>query len=211
MVLAIPKTQPITFEKFLLWKPENALYELHNGVISEMPQPLGKYEEITSFIAEKMMIEYLRLKFPYRLAKTVLIKPIEKESAYLPDVLILNHPNLINEPLWEKSSTVTTAASIPLVVEVVSSNWRVDYLTKLKDYEEMGIFEYWIIDYLGLGGKRVIGDPKRPTILIYQLIEEEYQVMLFQRNDKIISPTFPDLNLTANQIFQAGNSEKRLS
>lgn len=205
MVLAIPKTQPITFEKFLLWKPENALYELHNGVISEMPQPLGKYEEITSFIAEKMMIEYLRLKFPYRLAKTVLIKPIEKESAYLPDVLILNHPNLINEPLWEKSSTVTTAASIPLVVEVVSSNWRVDYLTKLKDYEEMGIFEYWIIDYLGLGGKRYIGNPKRPTISIYQLVDEEYQLQQFRGNEGLKSAIFPDLNLKAQQIFDSAS------
>jgi Uma2 family endonuclease len=31
------------------------------------------------------------------------------------------------------------------------SNWRVDYLTKAGDYEEMGIPEYWIVDHLGLG------------------------------------------------------------
>ncbi|MFO5526515.1 MAG: Uma2 family endonuclease, partial [Cuspidothrix sp.] len=97
------------------------------------------------------------------------------------------------------------AASIPLIVEVVSTNWRDDYLTKLRDYEEIGIPEYWIIDYLALGGIRYIGSPKQPTISIYLLIEGEYQVRQFRNDEKMISPTFPDLNLTAQQIFQGGN------
>jgi Uma2 family endonuclease len=117
---------------------------------------------------------------------------------------VLNRPNLVNEPLWEKASTVSQGESIPLVIEVVRSNWRVDYLTKLRDYEEIGINEYWIVDYLGLGGRRFIGDPKQPTILIHQLIDGEFQVTNFQGDDKIVSRIFPDLNLTANQIFQAG-------
>ena len=50
----------------------------------------------------------------------MLVKPTKSESAYSPDVLLLNRPNLMNEPLWKKESTVTLAASIPLVVEVVS-------------------------------------------------------------------------------------------
>ncbi|MBN3962363.1 MAG: hypothetical protein HWQ39_27025, partial [Nostoc sp. NMS8] len=42
------------------------------------------------------------------------------------------------------------------------------------------------------------------TVSLYTLIEEEYQVSQFQGSDRIISPTFPELNLTAEQIFQAG-------
>ena len=170
-----------------------------------MPQPRGEHEDIISFLAEKIMVEYLRLSLPYRIAKTVLIKPEDSESAYSPDILVLNRPNLLNESLWERQSTVTQGASIPLVVEVVSTNWRVDYLTKVKDYEEIGISEYWIVDYLGLGGRRFIGNPKQPTILIHELIEGEYQVTSFQGDDRIISPNFPELTLTANQIFQAGS------
>lgn len=71
-----------------------------------------------------------RLKLPYFIPKTAFIKPTQSESAYSPDVLILNQPNLVNEPLWKKESTVSQGASIPLVVEVVSSNWRDDYLKK---------------------------------------------------------------------------------
>jgi Uma2 family endonuclease len=142
MVQSLAKTKPVTFEEFVQWKPEGRLYELHDGVIIEMPQPLGDHEDITSFLAEKIMVEYLRLGLPYRIPKTVLIKPLASESAYSPDVLVLNRPNLVNEPLWKKASTVTQSASIPLVIEVVSTNWRVDYLTKVKDYEEIGISEY---------------------------------------------------------------------
>jgi len=142
MTSALPKTKPVTFEEFVQWKPEEQRYELHNQVIIEMPQPSGEHEEITSFLTERITAEYLRLGFPYRIAKTGLVKPPESESAYSPDVLVLNRSQLVNEPLWKKQSTLTQAESIPLAIEVVSTNWRVDYLTKVKDYEEMGIPEY---------------------------------------------------------------------
>jgi Uma2 family endonuclease len=169
-----------------------------------MPQPTGDPEDIGSFLGETITAEYLRLNLPYRIPKTVLVKPPSAESAYDPDVLVLNRPNLVNEPLWKKSATVVQGASIVLVIEVVSTNWRDDYLTKLKDYEEMGIPEYWIVDYLGIGGRRFIGNPKQPTILVHELIDAEYQVTTFQGDARVISPTFPELNLTANQIFEAG-------
>lgn len=114
--------------------------------------------------------------------------------------------------MWKKSSTVTQAASVPLVIEVVSTNWRDDYAHKLVDYEAFGVSEYWITDYLALGGGRYIGNignPKQPTISVYYLVDDEYEVNLFRGSDasgnhsgeRIISPTFPELNLTAEQIF----------
>ncbi|MBD2666957.1 hypothetical protein B6N60_03452 [Richelia sinica FACHB-800] len=166
---------------------------------------LNEQEDIIGFTARKITVEFDRLNLFYSIPKQALVKPPESESGYVPDILLLNRTNLVNEPLWQKQSTVTQAASIPLIIEVVSTNWRDDYLTKLRDYEEIGIPEYWIIDYLGLGGVRYIGSPKQPTISIYLLIEGEYQVQQFKDNEKIISPTFPELNLTAQQIFQAGN------
>ncbi len=201
----------LTFVEFADWKPNEGRYELHNGVIVEMAQPSGDHEDITSFLAENITAEYLRLNLPYRIPKTVLVKPPSSESGYSPDVLVFNRPNLINEPLWKAASTVTQSASIPLVIEVVSSNWRDDYLTKVREYvrvasrrEEIGILEYWIVDYLALGGRRYIGNPKLPTVSIYSLVDDEYQVTQFQGNDLIISPTFRELNLTAKEIFQVG-------
>ncbi|HLO85914.1 MAG TPA: Uma2 family endonuclease [Nostocaceae cyanobacterium] len=201
MVQALHKA--VTFEEFIEWKPDGGRYELHDGVIVEMSQPLGGHEEVTGFVAKKLTIEFDRLNLPYFIPKQALIKAPGRDVGYLPDVLILDPTALKDEPLWQKASTVTQGASIPLVVEVVSSNWRVDYGYKLTDYEEIGIPEYWIVDYLALGGTRHIGKPKQPTISIYYLVEEEYQLSQFRGDDRILSPTFPDLNLTANQIFQA--------
>ncbi|MDZ7964360.1 MAG: Uma2 family endonuclease [Nostoc sp. DedSLP03] len=204
MIQALRKL--VTFDEFVAKYPDNTgkRHELHDGVIVEMPQPTGDHEEVVGFLAFEVTRECIRLNLPYFIPKTVLVKPLENESAYSPDVLILNRPNLVNEPLWKKESTVSQAESIPLVVEVVSSNWRDDYLKKAADYEAVGIPEYWIVDYAALGGRRFIGNPKQPTVSLYTLIEGEYQVSQFRGSDHIISPLFPELNLTAEQIFQAG-------
>ena len=198
-------TKLITVQEFLETKPENGRYELHHGAIVEMAQPIGEHEEVTGFLTAPIVLEYTRLKLPYFIPKTALVKSASSESAYSPDLLVLNKPALKSEELWTKYSTVQLSASIPLIIEVVSTNWRDDYYNKVREYEEIGIPEYWIVDYLGLGGNKFIGKPKQPTLSIYNLIDDEYQVTLFRGNDRIVSLAFPELNLTAQQIFDAGN------
>ncbi|AFY35918.1 Uma2 family endonuclease [Calothrix sp. PCC 7507] len=198
--------QLVTFDEFVAKYPDNSgkRYELHDGVIVEMAQPVGDHEDVVGFLALEISADIKRLNLPYYIPKTVLVKPPGGESAYSPDILIINRPNLVNEPLWKKQSTVSQAASIPLVIEVVSTNWRDDYYKKLADYEAIGIPEYWIIDYAACGARKFIGNPKLPTISIYQLIDSEYQVTQFRGGESIISQAFPELNLSAEQIFQAG-------
>lgn len=193
----------ITFDEFIEWLPEDRRYELHEGNIIEM-QPTGKHEEITAFLTEELTLEYRKMNLPYRIPPKALIKLKNKETGYNPDLLLINRQQLKSEPLWEKKSTLIYGNSIPLVIEVVSTNWRDDYGYKLIDYEAMGISEYWIVDYLGIGGIRFIGQPKQPTISIYQLIDGEYQGQQFRGEDIINqSLIFPQLKLTAKQIFQA--------
>ncbi|MHC5824246.1 MAG: Uma2 family endonuclease [Nostoc sp.] len=196
----------VTFDEFVAKYPDNRgqRYELYDGVVVEMPQPTGDHEEIVVFLSTKITLEYSRLSLTYGIPKTVLVKPLENESAYSPDLLLLNLTNLVNEPRWKKESTVTQAASIPLVIEVVSTNWRDDYLKKYADYEQMGIPEYWIVDYAALGGREFIGKPKQPTILVCCLEEGEYRVSKFRGDDRIQSLTFPEFNFTVEQIFRAG-------
>ena len=204
MTQALPKL--VNFEEFVEWLPENSAvrYELHNGDIVEMAQPVGEHEEVKGFLTIKVSVAIDRLGLPYSIPNQVIVRPPEKDSGYFPDVLVLNRANLVNETLWPKQSVLSLGASIPLVIEVVSTNWRDDYYLKYADYEEMGIPEYWIVDYAGLGGRNFIGNPKQPTISVCNLLDGEYQVLKFRENDRIVSQTFPDLNLTANQIFGAG-------
>ncbi|MEH2117972.1 Uma2 family endonuclease [Nostoc sp.] len=204
MTQALPKL--LTFNEFIEWYPNDGKrYELHKGVIIEMPPPTGTHEKVIAFLSRKLTVEFDRLNLPYGIPKTALVKTPSAESAYSPDVLLLNLDNLDNEPLFQKQSTVSLAASVPIVIEVVSTNWRDDYYNKFRDYEEMGIPEYWIADYAALGARKFIGNPKQPTIFVCELVDGEYQMTAFQGNTAISSPTFPQLNLTAQQIFNAAN------
>jgi Uma2 family endonuclease len=166
-----------------------------------MAQPIGDHEDIVGFIAGKISFEYMRLNLPYFIPKTALVKPPTGESGYSPDVLLIDRTNLLNEPLWKPKSTIIYGNSIPLVVEVVSNNWDDDYYMKFGKYESLKIPEYWIVDYLGIGAKKFTGNPKQPTVCICQLIDDEYQITQFQRDDRIISLAFPELDLTVKQIL----------
>ncbi|NEP43222.1 MAG: Uma2 family endonuclease, partial [Okeania sp. SIO2H7] len=160
------------------------------------------------FLALELGAEIKRLNLPFFIPRQGLIKAIDSDkSAYIPDVMVLDDNAMENEPIWNKRSTITQGTSIKLVIEVVSTNWQDDYLTKLAEYEKLGVGEYWIVDYLGLGGKRYIGDPKQPTISIYHLVEGEYALNLFRGENVLVSPTFPELNLMAEQIFKVGQSQ----
>jgi Uma2 family endonuclease len=204
MLQTLPKIT--TFQEFVDWLPENSdlRYELHYGNIVEMAQPVGEHEEIKGFLNVEISFEIKRLGLSYSVPNQVIVRPDDKDSGYFPDILVMNRANLPNESRWQKESILSSGASIPLVIEVVSTNWRNDYHLKFADYEEMGILEYWIVDYAALGGRNFIGNPKQPTISICNLVEEEYQINKFQNSDRLISQTFPELNLTANQVFQLG-------
>ena len=210
MVLVEPhwvEPQLMTLEEFLDWYPDGyGRYELWNGVVVEM-QPTGTHEQVGGFLGLKLGVEIDRLSLPYIIPRQAIVRPLDSDkSGYSPDVIILDQSALEDEPLWKKRSTITKGASVRVVIEVVSTNWRDDYGHKLVDYEALGIPEYWIADYLGLGGRRYIGSPKQPTLSVYQLVDGEYQVQQFRGGDRIISAAFPELNLTAAQVFAAGAS-----
>ncbi len=204
MIQAIPKQ--VTFDEFIAWYPENSStrYELHNGVIVEMPKPTGKHSEVAGFLNIEIGVTCRLAQLPYFIPRECVVKPDPLESGYEPDVIVLDRKAVQLEPRWEAESIITSGSSVRLIVEVVSTNWHDDYALKLEDYEAMGIQEYWIVDYLGLGGRRYIGNPKRPTLSVHQLIKGEYQVRQFREGERIESPTFKNLNLTAQQIFSAG-------
>ncbi len=197
-------TKSISFDEFVAWYPENAAckYELHNGKIVEMPLGTGTHSNITGFITGEIHFEIRRLQLPYSIPGDCLLKPLEDESGYQPDVIVLDREQLSKEPRWQKESIITLGSSVRLVVEVVSTNWQNDYLRKAGDYELMGISEYWIVDYLGLGGRRFIGSSKSPTVSVYNIIDGEYEVWQFRDDERIESLAFPELQLTAAQIFQ---------
>jgi Uma2 family endonuclease len=192
----------LNFEAFIASYLEDTRYELIDGELIDL-EPTGLHEQVTGLINRKLNVAIERLDLPWFIPMKCLIKPLGLNSAFRPDIVLLDCGALADEPLWKTEPVITLGKSVKLVVEVVSTNWQNDYARKVEDYEALGIPEYWIVDYLGLGGRRYIGSPKQPVITIYQLVEGTYQGRQFRGSDRLFSPTFPDLNLTAAQIFTA--------
>ena len=204
MIAVLDKT-PLSINEFIDWYPEISenRYELRRGVIVEMPKPKGKHSEIAGFVIKKLNNVIDQMQVPYFIPRECIIK-ISDDTGYEADIVVLNRPSLANEDRWESSSVLEYGKSVKLAVEVVSTNWRDDYALKMSDYESIGIGEYWIVDYLGVGGRRYIGSPKQPTFTVCTLVEGEYEIQQFRGGDRIISPTFPEFPLTVNQIFKPG-------
>lgn len=200
------KPQLVSFDQFIEWYPEYSefRYELHDGVIIEMPKPTGKHSKVAGFTVKKLNNAIDQAGYFYFIPKECIVKPNDERSGYEPEVIILNEETLQDKPRWEKDSTITMGRSAVLIVEVVSTNWRDDYYKKFADYEAMGIPEYWVINFVPYGASRFTGRPKMPTVWVYQLNSDgEYEGKDFHDSDRIESRVFPDLHLTAAQLLNA--------
>lgn len=201
------QTEPklYTFDEFIEWYPENSevRYELYDGVIVEMPKPRGKHSNLTGSLGGRLLttIDKIGKTDIWTIPRESIVKPYRDKSGYEPDIIVLNQETIGTETRWESESVIQNATSVKLIVKVVSTNWQDDYYDKRRDYEAMGIPEYWIVDYAALGGREFIGYPKQCTIFVYELIDGEYVKTTFRDSDVIVSPTFPQFNLTAQQIF----------
>jgi Uma2 family endonuclease len=202
MVTSKPQaSNAIGFETYLHYSDgTDTAYELVDGSLVEMPPPTWMHMLIAKFLVQVLDQAIASVGQDHQW--TTLATPGQRTgeaSSRLPDVAIVPF-DAIDSVM--NSAVLTEPA--PLVVEIVSHNWQDDYLIKLAEYEALGIPEYWIIDYRGLGGTRYIGQPKQPTISVYSYVDGEYQVTLFRQGELIKSPTFPELVLSADDIFSAG-------
>lgn len=198
--------QPLTFDEFLAWYPDDGcIYELIDGRVVPV-NPTGSHEKLSGFLVNQLNRAIDQATLPFFIPRTATVQPFREQAGYKPDVVILDERSLKDEPRWAKESTIVLGKTCKLVVEVASTNWRDDYERKLPDYEEMGIAEYWIVDYLGIAATRHIGKPKLPTISIYLLEDGEYQPKQFRGEDYIASSVLSTIDLTVNQIVFAGSA-----
>jgi Uma2 family endonuclease len=179
----------LSFDEFLARYGGDNRYELIDGEVFDL-EPTGLHEEVAAFITTKVCVQIDKIDLPWFVLQRGLLRPSHLNmTAFRPDVAVVDRDELSKELL---------------VAEVVSSNWQNDYARKVEDYAVLGIPEYWIADYAGLGGTRHIGKPKQPTLSICTLVDGEYEIQQFRGNQTITSTIFPVLKLTAEQVLRAG-------
>jgi Uma2 family endonuclease len=196
--------KPLSFDEFIAQHGGDNRYELIDGEVFDL-EPTGPHEEVAAFITTKVCVQIDGTNLPWFVLQRGLFRPSSiAMTAFRPNVAVIDREALNKELFWPEQSILTLGSSIKFVAEVVSSNWQNDYARKVEDYAALGIPEYWIADYAGLGGTRHIGKPKQPTLSVCTLVDGEYDIQLLRGNQIIVSPTFPGLKLTAEQVLRAG-------
>ncbi|MDZ7993418.1 MAG: Uma2 family endonuclease [Nostoc sp. EfeVER01] len=194
--------QKLTFDQFLEQCPESGLYELVDREIVEV-RATRNHDDVAEFILFSFNHEIKQLNLNYVVKNTALLKTITAngiEQGRKPDV------SVIDKKKWRSNRSAYAALEEPiqLAVEVTSTNWEDDYIDKLDEYQRLGITEYWIVDYLAIGLREYLGNPKVPAVFVFLLDDEgKYQCTHFGGSEQIGSRTFPELALTAEQILTA--------
>lgn len=199
MTIALPPK--FSLETFIQDCPTEGRYEFINGEIVRI-LATRQHDNVADFIAKKLDREIDRLALSYRVSGRIsIITTLSEgqEQSRNPDVSVVAkatwNANLLSyRPLREP---------LQLAIEIVSSNWEDDYVDKFDEYQRAGIAEFWIVDYLALASRTYLGNPKRPAFFVYSLIEGQYQTQKFGSGEAIVSPTFPELRLTLDQILDA--------
>ena len=196
----------LTFEQFLEQRPDEGIYELVNGEIVKV-EPTRAHQNIARYLVRSFDREIERLGWDYIVDKDIIIKTRTSEGEERGRNLDVG---VVSASVWNNNVLAYGALSEPiqLAVEVVSTNWEDDYVDKLYEYQRLGIPEYWIVDYLAIAARSYLGNPKVATIFVYQLVEGKYQLQRFTGCERIISATFPELNLTVDQVFAASQMQK---
>ncbi|MFN6461894.1 MAG: Uma2 family endonuclease [Nostoc sp. DedVER02] len=194
--------QKLTFDDFLEQCPEEGLYELVDGEIVEV-RATRNHDDVANFMLFGLNDEIRRLNLNYVVNNTAVFRTVTAngiEQGRKPDV------SVIDKDVWRSNRSAYSALEEPiqLAIEVTSTNWEDDYIDKLDEYQRLGITEYWIVDYLAIGYREYLGNPKVPTVFVFVLdAEGKYQRTYFRGSERIVSRTFPELALTAEQILTA--------
>ncbi|MCC3411963.1 MAG: Uma2 family endonuclease [Microcoleus sp. PH2017_29_MFU_D_A] len=189
----------LTFVEFIEKYPDGSgIYELVNGEIVKV-EATRAHKNVARFLVFGFNDEIRRLELDYIVDKDIVFRTVTargQEQGRNPDV------GVVKASVWNSNVRGYGALTEPiqLAVEVTSTNWEDDYVDKLDEYQRLGICEYWIVDYLAIASRAYLGNPKIPTVFVYSLENDRYLVQSFTGNERIISKTFPELEITVEQI-----------
>ena len=169
-------------------------YELVDGELVELPNE----KQINLLIARFLFLCFVQMGIPFERVgdKQQVAVDSLTVKAREPDLTIITEET---RAAMGKESLITREMPAPsLVIEVVSpgkpseDNYIRDYIDKPREYAERGIPEFWQVD------------PSRSVVIVLTLKDGAYQAHEFRGSDRVVSSTFPNLQLTAEQILRAG-------
>lgn len=181
----------VTFAEFLDYDAPDHRLELEDGEIITMPTGSPLHIAIIRFLFTTLENEIKANHLPFEIFPGGIGVRTGLRTSREPDLCILHRED------WDalrKQNPLSAIVERPplLVVEVVSPgniNRDRDYHTKRREYAEMGIPEYWIVD------------PAEQKVVLCVLVGQSYQLTELAGQSLIRSTLLPQLVLTAEQLF----------
>jgi Uma2 family endonuclease len=182
----------LTFEEYLNYDDgTDTQYELVAGELVAMPPESRLNSQISFFLALELAKLVPADRICHKDTEIEVTGP--RAQTRLPDLMVLSEQ--LVETLGNRRGTITREMPPPLlIVEVVSPgkpNEERDYRYKRSEYAARGISEYWIVN------------PQQEKVTILTLVAGLYEEAQYT-GEMAIQSQFEALNLSANQILQAG-------
>jgi Uma2 family endonuclease len=194
--MTVATDRRMTLKEYLDYDDDtDTRYELEDGVLVEM----GAETPLNPRIAMMLVFIFSDLGMARKLL--AIGHQIEVRSRYAtarqPDLVI--HTVESDEALSGNEKVLRLGAPSPLLIVEVASQTLIDAKSRKRDYEQKpseyadrGIPEMWIVD------------PDRAWVKVGTLVDDAHQFETFRGDEAIVSPTFPQLDLTAAQVLSAG-------
>lgn len=176
----------LTFEEYLTYQDgTDNNYELVSGTLKLINPPTVRHFLIAKLLEQEFDRQINHNNLNWLCFRDAGIRTGWQKSR-LPDLFIVDK-NMAME-LLDSSAIFET---IPfLIIEIVSpESIKRDYRYKRSEYAALEVPEYWIVD------------PQENKITILVLNEGLYEATVFRQDEKIISPTFTELNLSVHTVL----------
>ena len=187
----------LSFEEYLTYDDgTDNRYELVDGELVMVPLPTGEHSDAIDLLSDVFKAEISKQQQTWIVKRDVGVyvninSNSGKDRSRTPDLCIVTIEQWAVVKAQKKKAAVMRTAPL-LVVEIVSpSSKKTDYQTKEQEYRRIGIPEYWIVDL------------QQAKVIVLLLVDGYYESTEFKRTDSIVSRTFSQLNLTAEQVLTA--------
>ena len=168
-------------------------YELVNGELIPMSLGTGQHGAVIKFLERNLEVDITKQNQDWVVLPALVGVRSPKggrwDTCRIPDLVVMPRDQWLSLQTCEAIIEINQPAPL-LVVEVVSESTKgTDYRAKRAEYSVLGILEYWVVD------------PLLSKITIFSLDDGWYEPCEFTDDEIVRSLTFPNLTLTANQVF----------
>jgi Uma2 family endonuclease len=190
----------LTFEEYRVYQSnDDVQYELYKGKLIAIPTATVLHIKICEYLVYKIQ-RYLAAHNLNLVVKTGLGVRTDENKSRIPDVVVCTQ-SLLEQAGTRPGGGILGLDETPLVViEVVTENRQVDYITKRVEYELANIPEYAIVD--------PAENRQRVRVAAFPEGDDVYTQVDYLPGEEMVSVVFPNLRLSVNEILDPPLVEK---